>query len=104
MASATHAAPDLDEFRQEYLAIVSSFEQIHTLRQSIHLDILSALADQKGRFRVWAEDVGAHRTGEASLHHQLREAPHIRSYLHELLRNLQELLSEGTFQICDSPN
>jgi len=107
MASTTHAASNWGEFSQAYLAIVSSFEQICTFDghgQGIHMDVRSALADQRGRFRVWAENLGAHPTGKASLHDRLREAPHIRSYLHELLQNLQELLTEGTIPICGISN
>ena len=109
-----YTASEQNEFNQVHLAIVSSFEQICTLSlngygQGAQIetgsleyipDVLSALADQRGRFRVWAENVGAHRADKASLHYRLREAPHIRSYVLELLQNLQQLLAEGT--ICHS--
>ncbi|KAF8417998.1 hypothetical protein BGX38DRAFT_699353 [Terfezia claveryi] len=102
MTSTTHTAPGQNEFARGYVAIVICFEQICALdghRHGIHMDVLSAISDQRGKFRVWAENVGVHLTGKASLHHRLREAPHIRSYLYELLRNLQELLTEAPERI-----
>ena len=53
--------------------------------------------DERGRFRVWAKNVGAHRheKDKASLEHRLQEAPHIRSALLVLLQNLESLITEG---------
>lgn len=112
MMSAMYASSDQNEFSQVYLSIMVAFGQLCTLSfdgdaQRVHIatgsleyisGVLSALADERGRFRVWAENVGAHRTGKASLYHRLRGAPHIRSYVYELLQNLQQLLTEGTIQ------
>jgi len=53
--------------------------------------------DERGRFRIWAKNVGAHRheKDKASLEHRLQEAPHIRFTLLMLLKNLESLITEG---------
>jgi len=103
MANAT--STDLD-FTKEYLAVVNSFDKICTLDTQVVKqvviestpDVFQILADQRGRFRIWAGNVGAHGTGRASLQHRLREAPHFRSLVHGLLQKLAKLLTEGLCQ------
>jgi len=56
---------------------------------------LSTVEDELGRFRVWAEDVGAHQTGQVSSDYRLREAPEIHGLVSELLRDLAQKLQEG---------
>ncbi|KAF8465058.1 hypothetical protein BDZ91DRAFT_617585, partial [Kalaharituber pfeilii] len=50
--------------------------------------------DERGRFCVWAQNVGAHRVGKVSLDYRLREASHIRSIAAELLGSLLGFLQE----------
>ena len=50
-----------------------------------------------GRFRVWAGNTGADRTGRISLDHRLREAPHIHEELTKLLEELNGDLEGGRF-------
>ena len=93
---------DLD-FSKEYCVVVELFDRICTLDTHTQVqgvidsipDVFSVLADQRGRFRVWAGNVGAHRTDKASLQHRLREAPHFRSLVHGLLQKLNKLITEG---------
>ena len=99
----TSAIPTDLDFSEEYLAVLNSFNSICTLDiQAVKQEViestpnvLSVLADQRGRFRIWAGNVGAHGTGKASLQHRLREAPHFRSLIHGLLQRLDKLLTEG---------
>lgn len=56
----------------------------------------SALADQTGRFKVWAGNIGAHQTGRSSLDYRLRDASHIKLRVIRFLNDLQEQLVEGT--------
>ena len=53
--------------------------------------------DERGRFRIWAKNVGAHRhqNNKASLEYRLQEAPHILSALLVLLQDLERLITEG---------
>lgn len=51
--------------------------------------------DEIGRFRVWAGNVGAHRTGRLSLDHKLREASKIHGKVAELLLEMNSELQEG---------
>ena len=59
--------------------------------------IAQRLLDEFGRFRVWAGNVGANRTGRVSLDYRLREASHIYTRLTELLEELNKVLEEGEF-------
>lgn len=56
---------------------------------------LVALHDELGRFRVWAGNAGAHRTGRVSLDHKLRESSAIHATVAELVRDLDGALREG---------
>ena len=53
------------------------------------------LSTELGRFRVWAGNTGAHRTGRVSLDHRLREVPEIHAEISELLRELELSLVQG---------
>ncbi|KAF2144986.1 uncharacterized protein K452DRAFT_284377 [Aplosporella prunicola CBS 121167] len=52
----------------------------------------SEVADEAGRFRTWAGNIGAHRRGRSSLDYRLRDASHIEHKVHTLLRRLDSLL------------
>ena len=58
---------------------------------------LRLLLNEFGRFRVWAGNAGAHRTGRVSLDHRLREASHIYDALTKLLGELKKYLEQGGF-------
>lgn len=61
--------------------------------------IAQRLRDEFGRFRVWAGNAGAHRTGRVSLDYRLREASHIHAELTKLLGELNRALEKGEFYI-----
>ena len=48
-----------------------------------------------GRLRVWAGNLGAHRTGRSSLDYRLREAAHMRQIVTSLLDDLRSLVRDG---------
>ena len=60
--------------------------------------------DELGRIRVWAENIGAHQTGQSSLDFRLRDASHISNQITKLLQDLkrsldaivEELSEDGT--------
>ena len=58
-------------------------------------------SNQLGRLRIWAGNIAAHQTTQASLDHRLRDASHIRLQIIDLLRSItrqidvvQEILEE----------
>jgi len=55
----------------------------------------SVILDLVGRFRLWVGNIGAHRKGRASLDYKLREAPHIRIRVAELLQHLDCVLQRA---------
>ncbi|KAK4442334.1 hypothetical protein QBC34DRAFT_455118 [Podospora aff. communis PSN243] len=55
--------------------------------------------DQFARFKIWAGNIGAHRTGRSSLDYRLRDASHLRGQTIRLLENLTKLIEEAS-SIC----
>ena len=80
-----------------YARCIQLFNQLHLLLESSKCEqvLLQNLLDELGRFRVWASNAGAHRTGRVSLDHRLREASHIHAHVTELLGELNKDLREG---------
>ena len=109
---------DLDSYQRAHNAIISLFETICNLEikpevlaintsaehnpstsnsSSNTHNVKTLFMDERGRFRIWAKNVGAHRkpNDRASLGYRLREAPHVRSALLEALQRLEKFLIEG---------
>ena len=55
-----------------------------------------AIRDDCGRFKVWAENVGAHRGDRLSLDHRLREATRMQHMVVRLLEDLITALRDGS--------
>ncbi|KAI9756018.1 MAG: hypothetical protein M4579_004063, partial [Chaenotheca gracillima] len=56
---------------------------------------LSSILDEKGRFRVWAGNLGAWQVGHSSLDYRLREADLMRGKVRRLLEDLESALQEA---------
>jgi hypothetical protein len=69
------------------------FKQLSNLFENS--DMPQSLQDDHGRFRIWAENSGAYRTGEMSLSHRLRETTDLKKMVEELLGDLSHCLHEG---------
>ena len=72
-------------------------QSLETSNETSDKAVARTLMDEFGRFKVWAGNAGAHRTGGVSLDYRLREAPHIHGELTELLEELNQDLDKGTF-------
>ncbi|KIW33240.1 uncharacterized protein PV07_00106 [Cladophialophora immunda] len=55
----------------------------------------SLWADELGRLRVWAANIGAHQTGQTSLDYRLRDASHITEQTIKLLERLRRTLQDA---------
>lgn len=85
-------------------AINTEVQSCHRLFQEL-LTILSgrdygqeqeqALQHEFSRFKLWVDNIGAHKKGHRSLDHRLRYASHIRDAVMKMLRGLHEVLSES---------
>lgn len=64
--------------------------------QRADLTHFGRVEDLHGRFRVWAGNVAAHRSGNSSLDYRLRDASHLRQRVFELLHELGDNLENGT--------
>ena len=51
--------------------------------------------DEQGRLRLWAENIGAHQTGQSALDFRLRDASHIRQQIINILQKLYKDLQEA---------
>ena len=54
--------------------------------------------DELGRFRVWAGNIGAHRVGQRSLDHRLRDATELKEAVEAYLTDLAMVLDRGKSQ------
>ncbi|KAJ5431423.1 hypothetical protein N7445_009155 [Penicillium cf. griseofulvum] len=61
--------------------------------------------DELGRLRVWAANIGAHKTGQSSLDHRLRDASDIKRQILQLLKRLQRVIEhlKGTLDVPSAP-
>lgn len=57
----------------------------------------SLVADELRRFRIWVEDIGAHRKGLHSLEYRLRDASHLRAKVETLLNELDRTLQRSKY-------
>ncbi|KAF8536480.1 hypothetical protein BDD12DRAFT_912112 [Trichophaea hybrida] len=57
--------------------------------------IPQSLQNDIGRYRVWAENSGAHRISRVSLDHRLREASDMKQMVIELLGDLDQVINEA---------
>ena len=55
---------------------------------------LSRWQDELGRLRLWAANIGAHRTGQSSLEFRLKDSSHIRQQVMNLLLDLEQMFQE----------
>jgi len=59
-------------------------------------ELLSSVQEEIGRFRDWAAQAGAHRSGRVSLDYRLCRAPHVHNRVSELIGEIQENLENST--------
>ena len=55
---------------------------------------ISRWQDELGRLRLWAANIGAHRTGQSSLEFRLKDSSHIRQQVTNLLLDLGRMFQE----------
>ena len=54
-----------------------------------------AVEDELGRFRLWANNIGAAKVGTASLDYRLRDATYLFQNVKSLLEELEKTLKQG---------
>ena len=96
------AQVELVSIRSHYDRCISSFTQLYNFLNLEATDKqlfpVNSLSTELGRFRMWAGNTGAHRTGQVSLDYRLREASDIHEEISELLEELDSNLREGQTQ------
>lgn len=61
-------------------------------------ETLSRVLQHLGRYRVWSENIGAHRQGRVSLDYRLRDAAIMRKTIMTFLNDLKESIQQGKIQ------
>lgn len=61
-----------------------------------------AWADELGRLRIWASNIGAHQRGQSSLDFRLRDASHISNQVITLLEDLEQILNDAALEMSGS--
>ncbi|KAK1534477.1 transcription factor RfeG [Colletotrichum costaricense] len=69
------------------------------------LKTLRKLEDEQVRFKIWAGNVGAHKTDRSSLEYRLRDASNLRLHVRKLLTELIENIDDAikAFKDLESP-
>ncbi|KAK5662142.1 hypothetical protein OQA88_8047 [Cercophora sp. LCS_1] len=80
---------------------LARFRDLVDPRDGVELDfpdvaVLLQMKDELSRFKVWAGNIGAHRTGMSSLDYRLRDASHIKTQVTSLLQDLIQLVDDAT--------
>ena len=78
-----------------YQSCLESFTGLLRLLRKSEPRSVVPFVNQLGRFNVWVENAGAHRSGRVSLDYRLREASEIKEMVIELLDNLNCDLQDG---------
>jgi hypothetical protein len=86
---------DLITIHALYWEAIASFQQLFHFFDNSTEDVPDTLADDFGRLKVWAENVGAHRRGNLGLDHRLREASSVKESAKSLLKDLNDVLEES---------
>ncbi|KAI1746749.1 hypothetical protein F4782DRAFT_523557 [Xylaria castorea] len=78
---------------------LSAFEAIDTVKTQAELSDsqsvpVQTISDQFSKFKLWAGNIGAHRTGRSSLDYRLRDSSHLHTQVMRLLDDLITSLNE----------
>ena len=84
---------------------IPRFDQLHDLLEQrkcdpAYITALNLVEYDRGRFRAWAQNLGAHRMGTSklSLDYRLREASHVHGKTTGLLMELKSGLEDGQYR------
>ncbi|KAI1121420.1 hypothetical protein F5Y10DRAFT_282497 [Nemania abortiva] len=72
---------------------LAAFGAINTLGNTQEA-VVQTIDDQLSRFKLWAGNIGAHRTGHSSLDYRLRDSSHLRTQVLRLLNDSTTSLNE----------
>ncbi|KAK3345889.1 hypothetical protein B0T25DRAFT_462035 [Lasiosphaeria hispida] len=97
---ADHVLSALEAFRalSETLVFADGSEDDDGIGLSRSIS-LPRVNDELARLKVWAGNIGAHRSGRSSLDYRLRDASHLRDQVVRLLEDISESLQDAN-SIC----
>jgi hypothetical protein len=72
--------------------ILRGFHEVMSLEDTRWPDVQRQLVLERQRFLLWAQNLGLHRQGHASLDYRVRDAAAVKGYLAEVLTELQDTL------------
>jgi len=80
--------------QKHFWALSDALETIEGSKYQAELSS-AAVNDELGRFRIWAGNIGALKTGRASLDYRLRDVGYLHQNVVSLLEGLSQSLYEG---------
>ena len=80
-----------------HLQVHAAGKAFVTLAQALRASSQYAeeVEDEFDRFKIWAGNIAAHRTGRTSLEYRLRDASHLKDETNSLLLALEVSLTRG---------
>lgn len=96
MASDTATGSIADRVAQSLRA----FEVVETIETRAELGepqsiCMQTISDELSKFKLWAGNIGVHRTGRSSLDYRLRDSSHLRIQVMRVLDDLITSLNDG---------
>jgi len=79
---------------------LSAFESLEKIEapndpEGSRVIYIQEISDQQSKFKIWAGNIGAHRTGRSSLDYRLRDSSHLHTQVMRILDDLVFSLNEG---------
>lgn len=84
------------ECQRQFLTLKKALQNVNG-GESEYVLPTTAIEDELGRFRVWASNIGAMTSGQASMDYRVRNAGYLRESVKSLLEDLKQSLSEDFF-------
>lgn len=97
--------PATESIADNVARALAAFEVITTRETQVELSgsqftWVRIIDDQLSKFKLWAGNIGAHRTGRRSLDYRLRDSSHLQTQVLRLLDDLVTSLNEGGIPIA----
>ena len=88
--------PVIATIASEIHKLIQELQTVIDAKTDATSNTLFGLLQDLGRFRVWSENIGAHRRGRVSLDYRLRNAARLRQTVVTLLSDLKGSVQHST--------
>ncbi|KAF2786301.1 hypothetical protein K505DRAFT_260177 [Melanomma pulvis-pyrius CBS 109.77] len=91
-SSTTHISAHVDACGRGFISLAAALTNDQRFAAQARPE---AINDEFDRFKIWAGNIAAHRKGRRSLEYRLRDAAHLKVETHNLLKALQDSLTNA---------